>query len=146
METISSHEVTQPDTEKKKRFDYQLFTSIAVGFAVLALLSKDNWYILSRIPYLIFVTPQVLRRQFERFIDPMVMREYRIFAGPPALVIQLPSCNGIFLGVKLVFSIGGLLFVPSKGTTTYMKNKKCHGLWMISLFLVNFLEFIAYFY
>jgi hypothetical protein len=76
----------------------------------------------------------------------MAMREYRIFAGPPALIVQLPSYNLVFLGFKIGLTLGGLFFVPSKGTTTYMKNKRYHGLWMINLFMVNVIEFMAYFY
>jgi hypothetical protein len=77
----------------------------------------------------------------------MAMREYRIFAGPPALIVQLPSYNLVFLGVKIALTLGGLLFVPSKGTSTYMTNKRYHGLLlMIILFIVNVIEFMAYFY
>jgi hypothetical protein len=95
---------------------------------------------------LIFASPQILRRQFEKLINAMAMREYRIFAGPPALIVQLPFYNLVFLGVKIGLTLGGLIFVPSKGSSTYMTNKRYHGLLMIILFIVNVIEFMAYFY
>ncbi len=81
--------------------------------------------------------PQILRRKFETIIDPMKMREYRIFAGPPALIIQFHSLNYQFSVVKIAFTMIGCLFVPVKGKATYMENRKRHGVWMTALFMIN---------
>ena len=81
--------------------------------------------------------PQILRRKFETIIDPMKMREYRIFAGPPALIIQFHSLNYQFLVVKIAFTVVGYIFVPVKGKASYIEDRKRHGVLMTALFMIN---------
>jgi hypothetical protein len=88
--------------------------------------------------------PQLMRRQFERIIDPMVMRRFRIAAGPTAIIIQLQSHNIYSLFIKLCLSFGGLTFVPDKNTDSYSHDRKIHGRYMAALFLVNSLELLCW--
>jgi hypothetical protein len=68
-------------------------------------------------PYLFFfilATPQIFRRTFEKIINPMQMREIRIFIGPAAALLQILMLTKPTAIIKIFGIFYGIISVPQK--------------------------------
>ena len=69
------------------------------------------------------------------------MREFRIFVGPAAIMVQILMLSNWVGILKIIFIVLGLRNIPSKDKK-FVINKKKHGILMKTIFTITVFEWL----